>query len=368
MDSPVPTSKPSQAVVSAAPSASPSASQSAPPSIGQTAGASAGTSGGLAWETVPTTAPLMHGVFAVPNGYLGVCDPSGEQVGQACTSSDGVKWSLTPDPAIFVNEGGTPFRARFAAHGSSGWVATDNGFIGFVESPAYAEIWHSGDGIHWKLAPHAPILKGLVAGELYAVGADLYLIGAANGLEVLLRSQDGISWVPAPAGTVEPLCRDQNGGAFFGATYSPGKRAGSPDLFSTDGRNWKPIKRSDSLTDFSSLVKLPDGTFLATSWDSRVQKSVMLHSADGVNWEDMSPTPVAIDTLVVFAGKLLGTANDSSGNGVMWASGDGGQSWQVLTSKDGIAMGSGQLVVAGQSLLLTSGGAQFAVISVGRPQ
>ena len=345
------------------PTPSPSPTASPNPSLA----AGQWLSGGLIWKSVPLPGQLMHGIIAVPNGLVGVCDPSGEEVGQACTSRDGISWSLTPDPAIFVKEGNAPFRPRFAVRGPGGWVATDNGFAGWIDQPAeYASIWRSTDGIHWQLAPKSASLKGLTGGALYVVGGDFLLAGQANGRYVLLRSSDGLAWAPVPAGAVEPICADQNGLAFFGAAFSAGQRTGSPNLFSADGRTWKPIQRPDPLDDLVDLAALPDGTLLATAWDGRAQRSVMLQSADGASWQMMSPTPVAMDNIAVFGGRLLGTANDSSGNGVTWESSNDGRTWQPLQMADGSPMGAARFVVAGKLLLMSSGGAQFFIGSVGR--
>ena len=308
----------------------------------------------------------MHGLFAVPNGLVGVCDPSGEEVGQACTSKDGLTWSTRPDAAVFGTDGATPFRARFAVHGPAGWVATDNGFVGFTDSPEYAGVWHSSDGISWQLAPASASLKGLIPGALYVAKSGFLLYGAAQGKPVLLGSPDGATWTAAPAGTVVPVCSDGNGSASFGSTYSPGKALGPPTQFSANGLEWQTLNRPAAVQEFSSVAALPGGTFLATSWDSQSQKSLLFKSSEGLNWSQLSSTAASIDTVVVFAGKLLGSGPDSAGNGVTWTSSDGGAAWQPLPAADGSSMAAGTFVVAGKLLLLTSGGAQFTIVAIAR--
>ncbi len=350
---------PAPETASSGPGQSPTASASASASLG-----TVWQSGGLTWTAAPADAPLMHGVFAVPNGLVGVCDPSGEEVGQACTSKDGLTWSIRPDAAIFGADGATPFRARFAVHGPAGWVAADNGFVGFTDSPEYASVWHSSDGIHWQLAPASASLKGLIPGAMFVAKSGFLLYGAAQGKPVLLASADGATWTPAPAGTVVPVCSD--GSVSFGSPFSPGKELGPPTQFSANGLDWQALSRPAAVQEFSSVAALPNGTFLATSWDSQSQKSLLFKSTDGRAWSQLDPRPAPVDWVVVFAGKLLGSGPDSAGNGVTWISPDGGSTWQPLLAADGSSMTSGIFVVAGNLLLITSGGAQFTIVAIAR--
>jgi photosystem II stability/assembly factor-like uncharacterized protein len=74
-------------------------------------------------------------------------------------------------------------------------------------------------------------------------------------------------------------------------------------------------------------------------------------------------------TVVVVGDKLIGSGSvDSSGDdNVLWSSIDAGQTWQRLSDANGTPMPDGDLIVAGNWLLLTTGGAQFGIGRLGRP-
>ena len=304
---------------------------------------------------------MLHGVVAVPHGLLGICDPSGEKVGTACTSPDGLTWSTEPDPAVFKKVGSDPFRAKFVAHGSSTWVAAEGVFVGWGIEEPYAVLWRSSDGVTWNRVPESPVLKGYQIGALNAANGTFFAYGIDGSV---LISADGTSWQRARAGIV-PV-PETTGKGFFGADYD-GARLGRPKYFSIDGAGWKPVKGLDSGDELGSLTELPTGGYVAAFHSPSARRDVDFGSADGVNWQAMSPVPAAMGTVVVVGDKLIGSGSvDPSGpDNVPWASVDGGRSWQRLTEADGSPMPDGVLIVAGDLALLTTGGAQFGIVRVG---
>ena len=349
---------PSVGVATAPPSAT--ASPMPSPTPGVKLGPGQWVSGGLVWNDT-STGPLLHGVVAVPNGLVGICDPSGEKVGTACTSPDGLTWSTEPDPAIFKKVGSDPFRAKLVAHSPTTWVAAEGVFAGWGIEEPYAVLWRSGDGVTWSRVPESPILKGYQIGALNFAHGTFFAYGIDSSV---LSSADGISWRRAQAGIV-PV-PETTGTGFFGADYD-GARLGQPKYFSIDGAGWRPAKGLDSGDELVSLVELPTGGYLAAFYSPSARQDVDFSSADGVTWQAMSPSPAAMGTVVVVGDKLVGSGpvDPSEPASVPWSSVDGGRSWQRLTQDDGNPMPDGSLIVAGKLLLLTTGGAQFGIVRVG---
>ncbi len=352
----VATAPPSAATPSPVPSPVPSPTSSVKLGPGQW------VSGGFVWNDT-SSGPMLHGVIAVPHGLVGICDPLSVEVGTECTSPDGVTWSTKPDPAIFKKVGSDPFRAKFVAHGSTTWVAAQGIFIGVGIEERYAVLWRSSDGVTWSRVPDSSVLKDYEMGALNFTNGTFFAYGIDGSV---LSSADGTSWKRARAGIVPvPVTR---GKGFFGAGYN-GSKLGAPKYFSIDGRDWQPIQGIASGNDLVSLAALLTGGFLATFYSPSLRQDVDFRSADGIYWQETNPAPAAMATVVVVGDKLIGNGLvDPSGyDDVPWSSIDGGQTWQRLSDANGSPMPDANLIVAGNLVLLTTGGAQFGIGTVGRP-
>ena len=318
--------------------------------------------GRLVW-TDTSDAPLMHGLIAVPNGFVAICDPSGEAVGTACTSPDAIHWSRMPDPSIFTAKGSHPFRAQFLAHGGGVYLAAEGDLSNWGINEPDAILWRSTDGISWTEVPATPILKGRRVGALWYVNG-AFLAVSSNGSGGVLISTNGLDWKPMTSGIV-PVTGDTSAHAFFGADYD-GNRVGDLEYFSGDGVTWKPINRPDAATTSLVSIETVAAGYVATTWNGQTQKDAVIGSPDGVTWSAMYPSPAAMSTIVSFSGRLygVGSPNSSEVNLLAWSSTDAGRTWEQLTTADGTPM-SGRLVVAGIRLLNTTGGAQFGIVEVG---
>jgi hypothetical protein len=320
-------------------------------------------SGGLVW-TDTSDAPLMHGLITVPKGFVAICDPSGETVGTACTSPDAIHWSTTPDPFILSAKGSHPFRAQLLARGGGLFLAAERDLSNSGINEPYAVLWRSTDGIDWTEVPESPILKGYRVGALWYVGG-AFLTVSSNGSGGVLTSTDGLAWKPLKSGVI-PVTSDTTGHAFFGAAIG-GRNIGDPEYFSRDGANWKLISRPESATSVLVSLEAVSGGYVATTWNGQTQKDDMISSSDGTTWATLSSSPAAMSTIASFSGRLygLGSTDSSEVDLLAWSSTDGGHTWQQLTSPDGNPMSPGRLIVAGDRLLSSTGGAQFGIVDVG---
>ena len=319
-------------------------------------------SGGLIWQSAGEQ--LFHGIIPVTNGLVGICDPSGEAIGSACTSHNGVTWSIASDPAVFKQTGTDPFRANMAAHGAGGWVAAERQVGDWGPHSPYAVLWHSSDGVSWSRVPRSPILNGFRPGGIYSTEGTFVLLGLGDEV---LSSTDGATWRPLPKGTVLQILADANGKGFLGARYT-GSKTGPTELFSADGKTWSQIQRPDPTDGLASMAALPGGGYLATAFNTKIQKSVNLRSSDGIEWQIVDSAPAAMDEVVVFAGRLIGMGTDDSSPGqeYQWISADAGQHWQKLAGADGEPMLGGYPILAGDRLLTSTGGVQFVLMAVAR--
>ncbi len=317
-------------------------------------------SGGIVWRDTSTDPQMFHGLIVVPGGFVAICDPTDTTLGTACTSSDGIVWATKPSPAIFSKTGSTPFRAKFLAQSPSLWLAAEGVFAEYPVTP-YAVLWKSTDGIHWSQVPASQALKG------FQVTALTYWNGVflAFGRGGVLASSDGVTWHTAPSGVI-PVVSDPNGKIAFGEQYDGTSLASIATCVSIDGKTWAAINRPDPADDLVSVVSPTGGGYLATAYDGKRQVNVALRSDDGINWSVSTVSPAMF--MITRVGDLLlgiGSADSSLNDEVLWSSTDGGQTWSHVTDVNGNNLNPGNWYVAGDRILLSTGGAQFGITAAG---
>src|ERR1035437_2389481 len=103
------------------------------PAVSQSPGATSPTAqptsafefvtGGWGWRRVGDPAPGV--VAPVTDGFLGECVANG--LPAACTSRDGVAWTLSPDSTVLAAGGWGRFAGWSVTHGAAGWGAAGGG-------------------------------------------------------------------------------------------------------------------------------------------------------------------------------------------------------------------------------------------------
>ena len=231
------------------------------PAVSQSPGATSPTAqattafdfvtGDWGWRRVADPAPGV--VVPVANGFLGECVANG--LPAACSSRDGVAWTMPPDPAVLAVDDGTAFTGWSVAHGSTGWVA-----VGTVDPGT----WRSSDGVHWSKV--AVDLPGLQHAQVQALPAGFAMLAMANNggqpAARLLISTDGASWTPVdlPAGISEVRLAGAVG--LVGSRVENGASVASA-VSSADGRNWTALTLPDGVESLSTTIRLADGSCMS---------------------------------------------------------------------------------------------------------
>src|ERR1035437_4776910 len=247
--------------------------------------------GDWGWRRVADPAPGV--VAPVTNGYLGECLANGAPA--ACSSRDGVAWTMPPDPAVLAVGG--RFAGWSVTHGAASWVAA-----GTVDPGT----WRSSDGVHWSAV--AVDLPGLQRAEVQALPAGFAMVARTyvdgQSSSRLLTSPDGATWTPLdlPAG-VSAL---QPGGA-IGLMAVRGDQANGSSVArpvsSADGLSWMALTLPDGVQGLSTTIRLADGSYVGIG-----TVGTMVTSTDGVTWRASAGPGSPVDSLAVVGGRLVAIA------------------------------------------------------------
>jgi hypothetical protein len=303
-------------------------------------------SGDWGWRRVAEPAPGV--AVPVANGFLGECLANGAPA--ACTSRDGVAWTLPPDPGVLAVEGGA-FAGWSVAHGSSGWVAA-----GTVDPGT----WRSTDGIHWSAV--ATDLPGLLHAQVQALPAGFAMLAATTisgqPASKLLISTDGAAWtaVDLPAGVAEVRLAGSVG--LVGSRVESGSSVAGA-VSSADGRNWTALTLPDQVNGLSTTIRLASGIYVGVG-----TVGTMVTSADGVTWQASTGPGSPVESLVAVGGRLLAIARvPSTDVSALWESADG-TAWQRVALLDGKPLSGTQLVSLGDRVGILTGS---KLTMIGRP-
>jgi hypothetical protein len=296
--------------------------------------------GDWGWRRVGDPAP--GAVVPVANGFLGECVANG--LPAACTSRDGVAWTLPPDPAVLAVDGGAPFAGWSVAHGAAGWVAT-----GTIDPGT----WRSSDGVHWSAV--AVDLPGLQRAQVQALPAGFAMVArtfdGGQSASRLLTSADGSTWTPLdlPAGVsaVRP------GGA-IGLMAARGDQVdgsmASRVVSSSDGRSWTALTLPDGVEGLSTTIRVPSGVYVGVG-----TVGTMVTSTDGVTWQASAGPGSPVDSLAAVGGRLVAIARvPNTAVSALWESADG-KAWQRAALLDGNPLSGTQLVSLGDRVGLFAG-------------
>lgn len=300
--------------------------------------------GGWGWRGVADPAPGV--VAPVANGFLGECLASG--LPAACTSRDGVAWTLPPDPAVLTVDGGGFFAGWSVAHGPAGWVAA-----GTVDPGT----WRSSDGVHWsKVAVDLPGLQHAQVQALPA-GFAMFALTRNGGQQTvrLLITTDGAAWTPVdlPAGISEVRLAGAVG--LVGSRVENGTSAAGA-VSSADGRTWTALTLPDGVGSLSTTIRLGSGAYVGVG-----TVGTMVTSTDGVAWRASDGPGSAVDSLALVGGRLLAIARvPSTDIPALWESPDG-TSWQRVALLQGNPLSGTQLVSLGDRVGILSGSKLTAV-------
>ena len=301
---------------------------------------------GWGWRRVGEPAPGL--VARIANGYLGECVANG--LPAACTSKDGVTWTLPADPTVFVVDGAASFGGWSVAHCTADWVAT-----GTIDPGT----WRSIDGVHWSAV--AVDLPGLQRAQVQALASGFAMVAQVyDGQQTasrLLTSTDGATWTPLdlPAGASEP----QPGGAIGLVALKSEQVNGSPVnhvVSSSDGLDWKALTLPDGVSGLSSSTRLQGGTYVGigtAGWAYGAK--TMLTSADGLVWHAATELGYASASLAVVGQWALAIAGiPNTALTALWESTDG-TTWQRIAVLDGNPLSATQVVSLGDRVGLLSG-------------
>jgi len=326
------------------------------PDVSQSAGATSPTAqatsafdfvtGDWGWRRVADPAPGV--VAPVTNGYLGECLANGAPA--ACSSRDGVAWTMPPDPAVLAVDDGTAFTGWSVAHGSTGWVAA-----GTVDPGT----WRSTDGVHWSAV--VIDLPGLVHAQVQALPDGFAMLAATNisgqPAAKLLASPDGAVWTAVDWPTGISVVRLAGAIGLVGLRVENGSVTGV--VSSTDGRNWTPLTLPDGVDGLSTTIRLASGIYVGVG-----TVGTMVTSADGLTWQASTEPGSPVDSLAAVGGRLLAIARvPSTDVSALWESTDG-TAWQRVALLDGKPLSGTQLVSLGDRVGILAG-SKLAMI--GRP-
>lgn len=319
------------------------------PAVSQSPGATAQTArptssfdfvtGDWGWRRLADPAPGV--VVPVTNGFFGECVASG--VPAACTSQDGVAWTLPADPAVLaVAGGGTAFAGWSVARGAAGWVAA-----GTIDPGT----WRSSDGLHWSVV--AVDLPGLQRAHVQALRAGFVMVGVANNggqpAARLLISTDGAAWtrVDLPAGISEVRLAGAVG--LVGSRAENGSSVARP-VSSADGLSWMALTLPAGVEGLSMTIRLASGAYVGVG-----TVGTMVTSSDGVTWRISAGPGSPVDSLAIVGGRLVAIARvPSTDVSALWESTDG-ESWRRDALLDGNPLSGTKLVSLGDRVGVLAG-------------
>ena len=318
------------------------------PAVSQSPGATSATArptsafdfvaGDWGWRRAGDPAPGV--VAQVANGFLGECVANG--LPAACTSRDGVTWTLPADPSVLAVAGGGRFAGWSVAHGAAGWVAT-----GTIDPGT----WRSSDGLHWSVV--AVDLPGLQRAQVQALRAGFAMFALANNggqpAARLLISTDGAAWTPVdlPAGISEVRLAGAVG--LVGSRVENGSSLARP-VSSADGRSWTALTLQDGVQSLSTTIRLADGSYVGVG-----TVGTMVTSADGVTWRAAAGLGSPLDSLAVVGQQVLAISRiPSTDVSALWESTDGA-AWRRVALLDGNPLSGTQLVSLGDRVGVLAG-------------
>jgi hypothetical protein len=302
--------------------------------------------GGWGWWRVGEPAPGL--VARIANGYLGECVANG--LPAACSSEDGVGWTLPADPTVLAVDGAAPFAGWSVAHGAAGWVAT-----GTIDPGT----WRSSDGIHWSAV--ALNLPGLQTAQVQALTGGFAMVAQVyDGQQTaskILFSTDGAAWTPLdlPAGVSQP----QPGGA-IGLVAAKSETAGGEQVggvvSSSDGINWHALTLPDGVSSVSASIHLASGKYVAVGTAGvAAGAKTLLTSTDGVTWQTGTGLGTWLDSLAVVGPRIVAiSVIPNTALSALWESTDG-STWQRIALLDGNPLSGTQVVSLGDRVGLFSG-------------
>ena len=270
----------------------------------------------VSWQQVADPSPSM--VAKVANGFIGKCVANGRPA--VCTSADGITWSLTPDPAIFVVDSGGVFNGWSVAFNvpTTTWVATGTTDPG---------TWRSTDGVHWTQVNLG--VSGLQDAHVEPLGGGFLMVARAfvgnTPHDVVLTSGDGAGWTshPLPAGVTDV----QLAGAAGALATKPSADATAPvtTLLSPDGMTWNPATLPGNNTLVSQTLRLaPSGTLLGIANDVSGPANLVTSSDDGATWQFGSGLTDQIYSLITIGRSAFAVANvPGTATVALWQSVDG---------------------------------------------
>ena len=318
------------------------------PAVSQSPGAASpaalGTSsfdfvtGDWGWWRVDDPAPAA--VSPVANGFVGECVANG--IPAACTSRDGVAWTLLPDPSVLAADGAAPFAGWSVAHAATAWVA-----VGTVDPGT----WRSTDGVHWSTV--AIDLPGLQHAQVQALPVGFAMFAVANNggqpASKLLISTDGAVWTPVdlPAGISQ--VRLDGAVGLVGSRVENGSSAARP-VSSADGRSWTALTLPDGVESLSTTIRLASGAYVGVG-----TAGTMVTSADGVTWQASAAPISSVDSLALVGERLVAIARvPSTDISALWESPDG-KTWQRVALLDGSPLSGTQLTSLGDRVGILTG-------------
>jgi hypothetical protein len=344
--------------------ASPSSRASSVPSASAyTPGPSVRPSGNTAtpvdftWQRVADPAP--GAVTQVAHGFIGECVWAG--LPSVCTSSDGLSWSLEPDPSIFSVGGSARFNGWSVAHSTPGWVASG------TVSPG---TWFSADGVHWGSVPLD--VAGLERAHVQALGAGFAMVVEAYhdsaSTTQLLTSVDGQNWTPVelPAGLSNPQLAGDAGLTATRMTGS-GDSQSSSLVISADGSTWRDLIVPAPATVIRSSLKLAGEGYVAIEAGRVSSLGKLVVSTDGLTWTQPSSlsswvSAVArVGSLVVAIGLV-----PASQMNAFWVSRTGSD-WSRVALLDGRPLQAGDVVALGDRVGLLDSSRLAFVGAIGGP-
>jgi hypothetical protein len=332
---------------------------------------------GWTWQRGDGTEVI--GGFRVANGYLGQCSAASMV---ACTSPDGVHWTIPADPGIASLDGGItdflPFGGAslggiyvrtFVLDGGGNTAAAPTSGPSDVLAPQssaspYNSIFlmRSTDGTHWSRVSSSVVSSIYIQSVDVESGAFTLIGGDGNGTGWVLTSTDGLVWTRAsqiPGSTYE----QGPAGLFSFDSYTGGRKA----WHSWDGKTWTQIELPVETADLVAY-SVPGGGYIALDEASAPRNYWILRSADGLNWTVDQGNLAGEPRELVSAGDRLftivsqtadssasGSASDGSGFDAyaIWQSADWGRTWQPLLDGYGHQV-SGVPGVLGDLLAISS--------------
>ncbi len=301
--------------------------------------------GGWTWQKADGT--VVGSIFPVGHGYIGICESavvpadSLEQLqqlfaggGTLCTSPDGTKWTMPPDPSIV--RAPADFHPTGIAHAGQTYVAT-----ALPAGGGNMTVWYSRDGVSWQRADQSQfgglsitLVAGL-NGRVFALAADPAGTGAA------FVSTNGADWMRVSTLPVTPGWLSADGTRILIGGMDAGQ-----EWVSWDGLQWNRVAIPDSVTFLSGIQAVPGG-FIAVGASASSPAMQLLRSTNGVDWHaDQGDLNGSIIGLSVIGDRLVASVLDGIAPSDitstwlpadlrLWQSSDGGRTWQPLLGPDG---------------------------------